>query len=85
MVVLPPDFVKTKYPGYFWHTVEKKLYTIKVSGELRPIKYFYGGTFYGKVWPAGYRISVKGERRLYTLEYLNSLQPTDRHQVIGVE
>lgn len=35
MVTLPKDFVATKYPGYFWNVVDKKLYSLKVTGELK--------------------------------------------------
>lgn len=38
MVILPSDFTAIKYPGYFWNIKEKKLYTMKVTGVLRPLK-----------------------------------------------
>ena len=48
MVTLPKDFVATRYPGYFWNVVEKKLYSIKVTGELKPMTFDKGGQFYGR-------------------------------------
>ena len=84
MVRLPKQFVATKYPGYFWNTDEKKLYSLKVTGELRPIKFNRGGLFYGRQVMPGYPISVNGKRRTYTMEYLGSLKPTKQIQEIGV-
>jgi hypothetical protein len=85
MVTLPKDFVATRYPGYFWNVVEKKLYTIKVSGELRPMTFQHGGNFYGHRIEPGYQISVKGRKRKYTLDYLGSLKATKAIQEIGVK
>lgn len=84
MVVLPSEFVATKYPGYFWNTMEKALYSIKVTGELKKMVYHKGGYFYGHKVDPGYRVSHKGERRLYTMDYLNSLNSVQEHQVIKV-
>jgi hypothetical protein len=84
MVTLPKDFVATRYPGYFWNVVEKKLYTLKVTGELRPMAFFKGGIFYGQRFDPGYQISVKGRKRRYTMEYLGSLKATNNIEEIGV-
>lgn len=84
MVTLPKDFVATRYPGYFWNVAEKKLYSIKVSGELRELKFSKGGDFGWVKIPPGYKISVKGTRRYYTLDYLNKLTATADIQEIGV-
>lgn len=81
MVTLPPQFVAVCYPGYFWNHTDSQLYSLKGSGELRPIKYFRGGIFYGIRYAPGYRISVLGKRRLLTLDYLNSL-PKNADSVI---
>ena len=84
MVTLPKDFVATRYPGYFWNVAEKKLYSIKVTGELRPMTFHKGGNFgWVRVEP-GYQISVKGRKRRYTLEYLTTLKATDNIQEINV-
>lgn len=84
MVVLPPEFVATRYPGYFWNTSDKKLYSIKVTGELRPLKYSKGGTFYGHTVMPGYHISHNGMRRTLPLNYLMPLKPTPKQQVIKI-
>ena len=81
MIVFPSEFVPTRYPGYFWNTAEKKLYSIKVTGELRPLRFQKGGRFFGKIVQPGYRVSVKGERRTMTLKYLNSLAANVNHTI----
>jgi len=85
MVVLPGDFVATRYPGYFWNLKERKLYTIKVTGELRPMTFQRGGNFYGHKIAPGYQISVKGQKRKLTMDYLGSLKPVNGLQTIGVK
>ena len=84
MVTLPKDFVATRYPGYFWNVVEKKLYSLKVTGELRAMTVQRGFFYNGKNIEPGYPISVKGIRKRYTLKYLNSLTATNDIQEIGV-
>lgn len=84
MVVLPNEFVATKYPGYFWNTATEKLYSIKVTGELRRLVYNKGGYFNGHLVQPGYQVSHEGTRRRYTLDYLKSLAPTQTHQVINI-
>lgn len=84
MVTLPVDFVATRYPGYFWNIKEKKLYSLKVTGELKPMAFFKGGTWYGVTHEPGYKISVNGVRRKYNMKYLNSLKSTTDIQEIGV-
>lgn len=82
MVTLPADFVATSAPGYFWNVKEKKLYSIKVTGLLKPLAFHKGGTFYGVTHQPGYQISIKGKKRTLTLGYLNSLQATEQWQQI---
>jgi hypothetical protein len=84
MVTLPKDFVATRYPGYFWNVTEKKLYSLKVTGELHPLSFFKGGTFNGVRYEPGYKISVNGVRRKYTMQYLGKLKATNDIQEIGV-
>lgn len=84
MVTLPKEFVATRYPGYFWNVAEKRLYSIKVTGELRPMALQRGGTFYGHVVEPGYQISVGGFKRRYTMKYLTSLKLTNQIQEIKV-
>jgi len=85
MVTLPKDFVATRYPGYFWNVEERKLYTLKVTGELRPMAFHKGGFFFGTKFEPGYQISVKGRKRRYTMEYLGSLKATNNIEEIGVK
>ena len=68
MVKFPKNFVQLdRYPGYYWHTEEKHLYSIKVTGVLRKLtksKGFIGHTRYGFVNRLpGYRISKNGDKR----------------------
>lgn len=61
MITFPPEFTAIKYPGYYWHTVEQKLYTMKVTGVLRPLKMSPANHFNHGI--AGYKISHKGKHR----------------------
>ena len=74
MVTLPPQFVATKYPGYFWNVDTQTLYTAKL-GVLKEMKRdkpsYYNHQF------DGYRVSVNGIRRGLRIEYLRSLKPMD--------
>ena len=82
MVTLPKDFVATKYSGYFWNLKEQKLYSIKVSGILRPL----AGPQKPNQWNhfiEGYRISVDGKNRTMYLDYLKKLKSAN--SVIPVE
>lgn len=79
MVVLPSGFVQLDHlPGYYWHVEQKKLYSVKVSGVLTPLKLrkafsgFVRGTRVET--PAGYAVSKQGRRRFVSLEYLEKLQ-----------
>lgn len=60
-----PEYLKPlKFPGYFWHTLEKQLYSIKISGELKPLKLSkgYGNPWRGEYYPPSYQISHRGRR-----------------------
>lgn len=73
MIQFPSEFVKTPWPGYFWHQTEERLYSIKVRGVLRPMKLkreFYSPRT-GKI-PEGYCISVNGHRKIVTAEFIKS-------------
>mgnify|MGYP000290589678 CR=1 FL=1 len=85
MIKLPDNFVPTRYPGYFWNVSDKKLYSLKVHGELRAMTMRKAVTMYGVYYPAVYRISVRGIKRNFTLDYLNSLKQTNDVHVIGVQ
>ena len=82
-VMLPDDFVMTKFPGYFWNVRTERLYTIKSTGCLKMLKEntYWVIKQYG--FEPGYRVSVKGIRRHLTLRYLKTLTPAP-NQVIPV-
>ena len=73
MVTLPKEFVATKYPGYFWNIPEQKLYSVKVIGMLKPLARQYANQFNHFV--DGYKISIRGNRRVLALDYLKTLKP----------
>ncbi len=81
MVTLPPNFMATKFPGYFWNVESKQLFSIKVGGVLRPLK-LTKPSYWNKLWCPAYRISVQGVDRWLTTDYLNKLQYRD--STIGV-
>lgn len=82
MVVLPKQYVETRYSGYFWNTEDHHLYSIKCSGELRPMKFNKGGYFNHIHFQPGYTVSVNGVSKRVSLEYLETLKPTSMKQVI---
>lgn len=90
MVTLPPQFVATKYPGYFFNTLDKKLYSIKIDGILKPLKLRRPNRFnHLNTYPVklkdgsrvysegGFMVSVKGRSRFYAIEQLVELEDTD--------
>ena len=81
MVTFPNDFVAIKYPGYFWNLKEKKLYSIKVDGILRPLKKPNPNRW--NHMQDFYPVSVKGRRRAVYMDYLMKL--TSTASVIPVE
>lgn len=76
MIYFDSAFIKTKYEGYLWNYKEKVLYTLKVTGKLRPMKFQKGGTFNNHVVPPGYKVSVDGQRRYLPIEHLLKLKPS---------
>jgi len=71
MVTLPKEFVATKYPGYFWNLTDLKLYSMKVTGILRPLKFEEANHWNHGV--AGYKVSVNGKKRYLSESYLLKL------------
>jgi hypothetical protein len=37
MITLPKSFAPIDYPGYFWCTERKKLFSIKVTGQIKEL------------------------------------------------
>jgi len=77
MVTLPPEFVAIKYPGYFWNTTEKKLYSCKIDGILKPLKLKQGGFFNGVQIDPGYSVSVEGKKKYLLFEILCRTKPSN--------
>jgi hypothetical protein len=65
MIRIPEGFAAIKgYPGYFWHLEEKKLYTMKIDGILKPLKKQKG---FNRGWqqiPPHYKISHRGTPKI---------------------
>ncbi len=78
MVTLPKEFVAVKYPGYFWNINDNQLYSVKITGMLKPLVKTYLWHSRGKDWRniPGYNISVKGRKRFLAIEDLIKLSPT---------
>ena len=73
MVTLPPEFIATKYPGYFWNSTDQGLYSVKVTGVLTPLAR-RGPTFFTK-YKTGWQVSVNGQRRWLDFTDLVKLKP----------
>ena len=74
MVTLPKEFVATKYPGYFFNITDQKLYSVKVTGMLKPLAKQFPNQFNHFV-PEGYSVSIRGKKRVLELSYLKTLKP----------
>ena len=76
MVKLPDGFVATWFTGYFWNIIEQRLYSIKPSGVLKPMKLTQPDYFNHWDGP-GYRVSNNGRRRTMMVSRLKKLVPTN--------
>jgi hypothetical protein len=76
MVTLPPYFVATKFPGYFWNLRTQTLYSVKVHGVLKELKLTRPNQWNNLVVPA-YRVSVNGKRRYLYEKELKMLEASD--------
>ena len=74
MVTLPKDFVAIRYPGYFWNLKEQKLYSMKVTGVLRPLAGPYKPNPFNNYTCPVYQISVGGHKRGIGIDYLKKLK-----------
>ena len=68
-LIAVPDF-----PGYFWNYDEQALYSIKVTGELKPMK-LQRPNYHNKWSAPGYQVSKKNVRRTLMVPYLKTLKP----------
>lgn len=84
MIVLPIEFVPSKYPGYFWNTESQTLFSVKVDGVLKEIQISHPNNFNNLNQP-GYRVSVKGKRKFLPLSYLKTLRATTSVDVYPVK
>ena len=76
MVTLPKEFVAIQYPGYFFNIEDEKLYSVKVSGALKPLALNKGWNYALKIYcEVGYNISVNGRKRHIELSELRKLKP----------
>jgi len=84
MITFPDTLTMTKYPGYYWCTKRKKLFSIKIGGELRELRrrnitkiprQKRPGIFLNN--PYYYIVSVNGARHWLTLDYLLKLKRKD--------
>lgn len=74
---IPSELIQVpNYDVYFWHPIEEQLYSIKVTGTLRPIKFsrerYVGGI--GTI-RAGFAVSRKGRKSILSKEGLRKLSP----------
>lgn len=63
MITFPPEFVAIEFPGYYFNTINCTLYTIKVTGVLRPLPRRCNKWTH---WNDGYQISFNGKKRIVT-------------------
>ena len=83
MICLPKEFVETKYPGYFWHTGQQKLYTLKVTGVLRPLVKPKISKF--NKYQDVYQVSVNGKKRYLYMDYLRRLSVDPNYSLFPVK
>jgi len=90
MVTLPKEFVATRWDGYFFNTKDEQLYSLKIDGMLKPLKFRtpnpfnHIGRFMVKLTngsrvkcTGGFNVSVKGQKKFYPLEQLKELKEHD--------
>ena len=82
MVVLPVQFLATKFDGYFWHSIDLELYSLKQQGVLIKLKHQTPNIFNNR--KSGYQVSVRGEKRFLSDDYLESLQYKEHDDIIKI-
>ena len=74
MVQFPAEYIQLdKFPGYYWNTITKSIYSIKVGGILTPLKFHKPFYINGKMTLPGYKLSLKGRRYTLTSEAIDGL------------
>jgi len=90
MITLPKEFVATKFPGYFFNREDGKLYSLKIDGVLKALKFYVPNQF-NHMWrypiklkdgskvttKGGYYISFHGMRKFYPIERLKEIKEHD--------
>lgn len=84
-VRFPQHFIALPlYPGYFWNLKNEKLYTMKITGVLRPLKKCKFRKYNGRLMKFdGYAISVNGRRQHIDMKPLKFL--TAQYSTIPVQ
>ncbi|WEM34430.1 hypothetical protein [Xanthomonas phage X1] len=76
MNTIPTELIAVpNYDGYFWHPGEEQLYSLKVTGTLKPMKY-HGARYVPKLYrqiPASYSVSRAGKKSILTKETLRKI------------
>ena len=86
MITFPPEYVKIKYPGYFWNVNTQQLYSIK-SGKVKPLKLNSGNWLSrttGRVIGPHYQVSVEGVKRYILIEKLKQLAIPTTNEVVDI-
>lgn len=86
MIVFPVGFIETRYPGYYFEPSSNQLYSIKITGMLKPLKpqkywnpnnNYRGNASSGLIHgEGGYQVSHKGRRHFMPLRELKLLKPS---------
>lgn len=72
--IIPDHFIAVpKYHGYFWDPQTEKLYSLKVTGTLTPLAFQKEVNLGFNFYPAGFRVSVGGRKRVLPLTFLRKL------------
>ena len=81
-IKFPDEFrALKKYSGYFWHSEEKQLYSIKVAGVLKPLT-LQNSSFLRRKYGFGahYQISVNGKTKYIVVSDIDRyLDKSDIH------
>jgi hypothetical protein len=77
MNTIPSELIAVPgFHGYFWHPQEEVLYSLKITGQLRPLKksksYWYGYNHF----PEGFNVSRNGKSKRLELDQLRRLTPS---------
>lgn len=84
MITFPDGFVATRFPGYYWNTTDEKLYTMKVTGILRPMRRC-DPVPHDEHGQTSYRVSVNGVRRRLTIAQIKRILVRDGTVQVAVQ